>query len=186
MASLSGSTEIVEPPVRHGTCRLYLTIGGTRYAVRPIPGQPRGVKVYCLRALDGERAGALYSVAIVNREAGCTCPDAEVNGAVCKHVMALRAIGFLPVSARTAAESKAEAERLAAARQRRAAAPPVAMIEPPAEKPELLARARRRHTPVTSSPGASLPPPASPASPFAAGFRQAVSGHVAQLQGGVA
>ena len=63
---------------------------------------------------NGERAGKLYSVALVNREAGCTCPDAEVNGATCKHVMALRAIGFLPVSARTAAESKAEAARIAA------------------------------------------------------------------------
>jgi hypothetical protein len=184
MVSVSGSTEIVEPPVRHGKCRLEITIGATRYTLRPIPGQPRGVKVYCLRALGGERAGALYSVALVNREAGCTCPDAEINGATCKHVMALRAIGFLPLSARTAAESKAEDERLAAARRRRAVAPPAAVVTPPAEKSPALARARQRHSPATSSSGASLVPPASPASPFATGFRQAVAGHVAQLQGG--
>jgi uncharacterized Zn finger protein len=142
------------------------------------------MKVYALRSLTGERAGAIYSVAMVNREAGCTCPDAEINGATCKHVMALRAIGFLPVSARTAAESKVEAERLATARRRRAAAPQAAVTTPPAEKPAALAQARRRHVPATSSPGASLTPPASPASPFATGFRQAVAGHVAQLQGG--
>jgi hypothetical protein len=182
MDSLSGSTQSVEPPVRHGTCRLQITIGGTCYSLRPLPGQPRGVKVYCLRSLTGERAGALYSVAMVNREAGCTCPDAEINGATCKHVMALRAIGFLPVSARTASESKAEALRLAAARRRRAAAPPAAVITPPAEKPEPLARARRRHAPATSSPGATLAPPASP---FVTGWNTAVSKHVATLaQGG--
>jgi hypothetical protein len=154
MGSLSGPTEIVEPPVRHGKCRLHITIGGTCYALRPIPGQPRGVKVYCLRSLNGERAGMFYSVAIVNREAGCTCPDAEINGAVCKHIMALRAIGFLPISARTAAESKAETDRLG------------------------IARGRRRHSPATAGPLAS------PASPFVAGWNTAVSKHVTQLQGG--
>jgi hypothetical protein len=186
MDSLSGSTQSVEPPVRHGTCRLQITIGGTRYSLRPLPSQPRGVKVYCLRALDGERAGVLYSVAMVNREAGCTCPDAEINGAVCKHVNALRAIGFLPISARTASERNAEAARLTAARRRRAAAPAAAVITPPADKPEPLARARRRHSPATSSPGASLAPLASPASPFVTGWNTAVSQHVAQLQGGTA
>jgi SWIM zinc finger len=186
MVTLAGTTEIVEPLMRHGKCRLHITIGGTCYALRPIPGQPLGVKVFSLRSLNGEREGKNYCVAIVNREAGCTCPDAEVNGAVCKHVMALRATGFLPVSARTASESKAEAARLAVAHRRRAAAPPAAVVAPPTERPDRLARARRRHSPVSVMPPASPTPPASPASPFATGFRKAVSAHVAQLQGGVA
>ena len=177
MVSLPGTAPSVEPPpVRHGKCRLTLTIGGTHYSLRPIPGQPRGMRVYALRSLNGERAGKYYSVAVVNREAGCTCPDAETNGAVCKHIMALRALGFLPVSARTAAESRAEAARLAAAKKRRPTAPPAAPVAPPAG-PDPLARARRKHTPVTISP------PASPQSPFVAGFKAAIREHVTQLQG---
>ena len=140
--------------MRHGTCRLTLEIGGTSYALRPIPGQPRGMKVFALRSLTGERAGKVYSVAVVDRTAGCTCPDAEVNGATCKHVMALLLIGFLPVSARTAAESKAEADRLG------------------------IARARRRHSP------AIVAPLASPTSPFVSGWNNAVSQHVGRLQQG--
>ena len=180
MVSLSGSTPGVEPPpVRHGTCRLTLTIGGTDYALRPIPGQPRGMHVYCLRPLNGERAGKIYSVAIVNREAGCTCPDAEVNGAVCKHVMALRAIGFVPISARTASESKAEAARVAATRRRRTAAPAAAEVIPPAG----LSRRRLQRHAVTL---AAALPPQPPQSPFVAGWHQAVNQHVTALaKGGV-
>jgi hypothetical protein len=138
------------------------------------------MKVFALRSLTGERAGAIYSVAVVDREAGCTCPDAETNGAVCKHVMALRAVGLLSVVARTASESKAEAARLAANRRRRAAAPPAAVVATPDEQPARLARARRRHSPVTAAPPRTLTPPASP---FVAGWKTAVSQHVTQLQG---
>ena len=53
MVMLASQQEIVEPPVRHGTCRLQITIGGTSYSLRPIPAQPRGVTVWVLRALDG-------------------------------------------------------------------------------------------------------------------------------------
>ncbi len=157
MATLPGPAPCAEPPsvpVRHGVCRLHVTIGATCYALRPIPGQPRGMKVFALRSLTGERAGKVYNVAVVDRTAGCTCPDSEINGATCKHVMALRAIGFLPVSARTAAETKAEADRLG------------------------IARARRRHTPATVAPLAS------PASPFVAGWNNAVAQHVTRLQQG--
>lgn len=157
MNSLPDPAPCADPPVRHGTCRLHLTIGATCYTLRPVPGQPRGMRVFTLRSLTGERAGATYSVAVVDGTAGCTCPDHEVNGAVCKHVAALRAIGFIPVSARTAAESTAEADRVR------------------------VARARRRHAPVVAAP---LTPPASP---FVAGWRTAVADHIAVLaKGGVA
>jgi hypothetical protein len=193
MNSLPGTAPSVEPPpTRHGTCRLQITIGGTSYSLRPIPAQPRGVTVWVLRSLDGPRAGSRYSVASVKREAGCTCADHETNGATCKHVMALRAIGLIPRSARTTREASAEESTRAARRPGKAIAaltkrihraPPVAA--PPDEKPDRLARARRRHSPATVTSTASPTPPASPASPFATGFRQAVSAHVARLQGGV-
>ena len=104
--------------------------------------------------------------------------------------MALRVIGLIPRSARTSSEASAEqtaraarrpAKALAALADRIHSAPLVAA--PPAEKPERLAHARRRHSPATITSPASPTPPASPASPFATGFRQAVSAHVAQLQG---
>jgi hypothetical protein len=175
------------PPVRHGKCRLILIIGGTSYSLRPIPQQPRGYLVWSLRVLDGDRAGKNYCVAIAKREAGCTCPDMETNGAVCKHVAAMRALGFLPVSCRTAGEIKAEAARIAANKARRAKAPAAApakplssQITPPvaASGPDPLARARRRHKPDRpSGPVTSLP------TPTVAGWHQAVNAHVAQLQG---
>ena len=67
MVKLASDAPIVKPPARHGTCRLQITIGGTSYSLRPIPAQPRGVTVWVLRALDGPRAGARYTVASVNR-----------------------------------------------------------------------------------------------------------------------
>ena len=138
MVKLASDAPIVKPPVRHGTCRLQITIGGTSYSLRPIPcaaarrhrlGAPRSRR---------PRAGTRYSVASVNREAGCTCPDHETNGATCKHVMALRAIGLIPRSARTAREASAE-ERPA----------------PPAAPPR----------PSPTWPSASTPPRRSPPAP---------------------
>ena len=147
MDTVAASAATVEPPVRHGKCQLTLTIGGTHYRLRPIPSQPRGMKVWALRSLNGEREGKTYAVAMVNREAGCTCPDAEVNGATCKHVMAMRAIGFLPISARTARESEAEAQRVATSKKRRAKAPIAAIVATPTGR-DPLARAQRLHVPL--------------------------------------
>ena len=45
------------PPVRHGTCRLTLRIGGTEYRLRPMPA-PEGFKVvWTLKKLDSARPG---------------------------------------------------------------------------------------------------------------------------------
>jgi hypothetical protein len=179
MVRLANPHETVQPPVRHGTCRLQITIGGTSYSLRPMPAQPRGVTVWVLRALDGPRAGARYSVASVNRQAGCTCPDHETNGATCKHVMALRTIGLIPRSARTVRESSARAARRPAkalgelADRIHAAPPVVAPIAAPPAPPagrDPLARARRRHAPANTA-----------AAEFANGLRAAVRAHVAKL-----
>jgi len=198
MVKLASDATNVKPPVRHGTCRLQITIGGTSYSLRPIPAQPRGVTVWVLRSLDGPRAGARYSVASVNRQAGCTCPDHETNGAPCKHVMALRTIGLIPRSARTVREASARAARrpakaLADLGDRIHGAPPVAeaVASPVADRPaapsgrDPLARARRLHgkaldreTRSQTTPPASLP---GPARDFADGFRSAVRARVATL-----
>ncbi len=202
MVRLANAHESVQPPVRHGTCRLQITIGGTSYSLRPIPAQPRGVTVWVLRSLDGPRAGTRYSVASVNRQAGCTCPDHETNGATCKHVMALRTIGLIPRSARTVLEASAEASARAARRPAKAladladrihAAPPVgeAVEAPVADRPaapsgrDPLARARRiygnalqREARAQTTPPAPAP---GPARDFADGFRSAVRAHVASL-----
>jgi hypothetical protein len=189
MVKLASPHELVDPPVRHGTCRLQITIGATSYSLRPIPSQPRGITVWVLRALDGPRAGARYSVASVNRQAGCTCPDHETNGATCKHVMALRVIGLIPRTARTVREASAEQTARAARRPAKAladladrihAAPPA----PPSGRDQ-LARARRLHGKALASEkrvqtklSASAP---GPAEDFATGFRSAIHAHVAAL-----
>jgi hypothetical protein len=179
MVTLALPREIVEPPARHGVCRLRLQIGGTNYALWPVKGQPRGMVVWSLRSIDGPRAGTRYCVASVHREAGCTCPDHEINGAMCKHLLALKAIGLIPRSSRTKAEC---ADELAARARRAPAARQI-----PAVADKRLARARRHHKPEL---GPAPPRPYHP-DPVATAkeFRSAVSSHIATLahaaQGGV-
>ena len=101
--------------------------------------------------LDGPRAGTRYKVASVKREAGCTCPDHETNGATCKHVMALQSDRpYPPLRSHRDARPRPRnqpappppAKALADLTKRIHSAPPVAA--PPAEKPDPLTRARRR------------------------------------------
>ena len=194
MVRLANPHERVQPPVRHGTCRLHIAIGGTSYSLRPIPAQPRGVTAWVLRALDGPRSGTRYSVASVNRQAGCTCPDHETNGATCKHVMALRVIGLIPRSARTAREAAADETARADRRPNKAradlvdrihAAPPVAAAPAPPSGRDPLARARRIHgkTLATENLSRTKAPTSTPrpARDFSNGFRSAVRAHVATL-----
>lgn len=85
-------------PVRHGTCGLHLTIGGTRYRLRPIT-PPAGIKaIWTLRKAEaGADRPATYQVSVPRGlPASCTCPDFAINGAVCKHLGALRALGLIP------------------------------------------------------------------------------------------
>ena len=97
------------PPVRHGTCRLTLRIGGTEYRLRPMPAPAGFRSVWTLRKLDPHAAPVTYTVAAPKGEpAGCTCPDHESRGSTCKHIMSLAALGLIakpkaarPVKART-------------------------------------------------------------------------------------
>ena len=168
------------PPVRHGTCRLTLRIGGTEYRLRPMPA-PAGFRVvWALKKLDPHGPVVHYSVALPKGEpAGCTCPDHEQRGSICKHIMALAALGLLP--------------RPKAARPPKARTPSTpGMPGRPSPRPRPC-RPRRAATWRRSSPARGLelraawpprfrrPGPAAPS--FAAGFRQAVAAHVGRLNG---
>ncbi|MDE2100042.1 MAG: SWIM zinc finger family protein [Patescibacteria group bacterium] len=138
-------------PARHGKCSLRLSIGGTEYRLTPLT-PPAGYKVvWSLRKLDPTRS-AIYQVAVERgQQPGCTCPDFEINGAVCKHVGALKALGLIPGrKARPAAARRSHARRLAEP----AAAPA------PASAPR---------------PAGPAPVPGG----FTAGFRRAVNEHLA-------
>ena len=159
------------PPVRHGICRLTLRIGGTEYRLRPMPAPPGFRKVWTLRKL-GEFATATYSVAQPKGEpVGCTCPDHEQRGSICKHIMSLAALGLitLPKAARPV---KARTKRVHAANARQAIA----------EAKALPVEARRHLAEIaTALPEGWQPGGAHPS--FAVGFRSAVAAHVGQIRG---
>ena len=88
------------PTERHGICRLTLRIGGTDYRLRPFPPVPGSglVAIWTLRKFqdDPGRAPVAYAVASDGCETKCTCPDHTLNGARCKHIMALIALRLIP------------------------------------------------------------------------------------------
>ncbi len=158
------------PPVRHGIARLTLRIGGMDYRLRPMPA-PAGFRaVWVLRKLDPNGPAVSYSVAQAKGQpAACTCPDHELNGATCKHIMALSALGLIPrpKAARSKATSTARARKLHAKNARQAISQAQAIVDArPTATATILEEAWQ--------PGGDYPS-------FAAGFRQAVSAHVARI-----
>jgi SWIM zinc finger len=111
-------------PVRHGKCGLHLSIGGTRYRLQPITPPPGFKAVWTLRKIAADQS-ATYQVAVEKgQQPGCTCPDHEFNGAVCKHIGALMALGLIPGrKARTAAARRSHARSVAEAPARRPVGP---------------------------------------------------------------
>ena len=160
------------PTVRHGTCRLTLRIGGTEYRLRPMPAPPGFKSVWTLRKLDpgGE---VTYSVAAPKgAQPGCTCPDHEFNTSVCKHIMALAALGLIlrpkaarPVKARTRQLHRPAVDPLPVEAHRH-----LAEIAGPIPEGWQLGGAGKAAL-------ATAPPVGS----FAAGFRQAVAAHVGRI-----
>ena len=166
MASVADAARPVgasPPPVRHGLCRLTLRIGGTDYRLRPMPAPPGFRSVWVLRKLD-QGGEVTYSVAAPKgRTAGCTGPDHEHNGAICKHILALAAIGLIPTQQAPGPRQPRKRDlRLHAKNARRAIAEANAL---PGEA--------RRH------PAEIAPPPED----FAAGFRAAVRDELARMGG---
>jgi hypothetical protein len=100
---------------RHGKCGLHLSIGGTRYRLRPL-APPAGFRVLWSLRKQANDHSAIYQVAVAKGQApACTCPDYRINGAVCKHIGALVALGLIPGrKPRPAAARRAHARRLAA------------------------------------------------------------------------
>ena len=103
-------------PVRHGKCGLELSIGSTRYRVRPLT-PPAGFKVIWSLRKQSPETSAVYQVAVERgQQPACTCPDSSISGAVCKHIGALQALGLIPGrKARPAAARRSHARSLAEA-----------------------------------------------------------------------
>jgi hypothetical protein len=80
------------PPVRHGTCRLIIVIDDVHYSIRRARPAGPGSKLWRLKAADGPRAGAAYSVCSYKGQVACSCPDSIYQKATCKHIQALRAL----------------------------------------------------------------------------------------------
>jgi hypothetical protein len=153
------------PPVRHGLCRLTLRIKGIDYRLRPMPAPPGFRAVWVLRKLDPHSVAASYSVAAPSggKPAGCTCPDHEINGAICKHILALSAVGLIPKPKVPKPRPPRKRDlQLHAKNARRAIA----------EANALPAEARRHLAEI-----------APPAEDFAAGFRAAIRDELARMGG---
>jgi hypothetical protein len=117
---------------------LRIRIGATWYQLRQMPA-PAGFRtVWTLRKLDPETPAVTYSVAQAKGEdPRCTCPDHEINGAICKHVMALAAAGLIkqPKAARPKPQKAPSARALKAhAKNARAAIAEAKALDPAARR----------------------------------------------------
>ena len=149
-------------PVRHGKCSLHLSIGGTLYRLHPITPPPGFRAVWSLRKQSPE-SSAVYQVAVEKgRQPACTCPDFEINGAVCKHLGALRALGLIPGrKARPAAARRSHARRLRGqgARPGRPVRRRVPVRHRPgSRRPSAASRSRRRAIPDCAACGEAFDP----------------------------
>ena len=122
----------VAPPVRlakarsprHGTCKLRVFISSDEYSLKRQPAPRPSVRVWALRKLTGDRAGASYTVRRAAGRITCSCPDFANNKFACKHIKALVALGLLSGRKRPAPVARAlaiEAPRSPAARATAAA-----------------------------------------------------------------
>jgi hypothetical protein len=83
--------------------------GGKFYAVIPLGAQPGFKGTWRLKARDTQTT---YTVAAPKTgRPGCTCPDHETRGTVCKHIRALAAIGLLKAPKDKPAPSQARARK---------------------------------------------------------------------------
>ena len=150
------------PPVRHGICRLTLRIGGTEYRLRPIRHQPGFRAVWTLKKLDPHGPVVHYSVAQPKGEpAGCTCPDHEQRGSICKHIMALAALGLIALP-KAARPPKARTRQIHARNARQAIAEAKAL---PVEGAATWRRSSGRCPRVGSSAARAAPPSLPPPRP---------------------
>ena len=172
------------PPVRHGICRLTLRIGGTEYRLRPMPAPPGFRKVWTLRN-SIRTATATYSVAQPKGEpVGCTCLDHEQRGSLCKHIMALAALGLIALP-KAARPPKARTRQIHARNARQAIAEAKALpVEARRHLAEIVGPFPEGWQLGGAGRAALAPAAPAPAAPsFATGFRSAVADHVARMNG---
>jgi hypothetical protein len=162
-----------------------------------MPPQPGFHAVWTLHKLDPERSAA-YTVAHAKGEdARCTCPDHELSGSICKHVMSLAALGLIrkPKAARPKkAPSSARVKRIHA-KNARAAIAEAESLDPAARRhlgeiaapptPSVPLRGTERRAAIVGLPRAEemdirleLGPTA-----FVHGFRRAIAEHVRAIRG---
>jgi hypothetical protein len=181
---------------------------GKFYAVIPLGAQPGFKGTWRLRAHDTQTT---YTVAAPKSgKPGCTCPDHETRGTMCKHIRALAAIGLLrapkdkpapsrakglKAHAKNARAAIAEAKKLDPAARRHLAA----MGPPPAPRPleeimpdagpgilyPVFGKDEGGRQKAESRPSVPVQPSSLILQPseFAAGFRQAVAAHLALKRG---
>jgi hypothetical protein len=152
------------PPVRHGSCSpLWVRINGVWYTVHTLGDQPGFTAVWQVRKQDPERSAAYTVAQQARKDPGCTCPDHELNGFLCKHIRALQSVGLLKKPRpRTPRQSRKRDLQLHAKNARQAIA----------EVKALPAEARRHLAEI-----------APPAEDFAAGFRAAIRDQLARMSG---
>jgi hypothetical protein len=165
--------------------------GGKFYAVIPLGAQPGFKGTWRLKARDTQTT---YTVAAPKTgRPGCTCPDHETRGTVCKHIRALAAIGLLKAP-KDKAPSRSKGLK-AHAKNARAAIAAAKALDPAARRhlaamgPEPAPRPIEELMPAPGPgillpvrPAAKILPPV-PEGSFAAGFRQAVADHLALRRG---
>jgi hypothetical protein len=95
-----GAQPAPTPPVRHGLCRLTLTIDG---AADRLSRAPTARAAWHLKKRPEPRAGVTDCALSHKFIVSCTCHDSTTGGAVCKPVRALKALG--PVAKRAVPEA---------------------------------------------------------------------------------
>jgi hypothetical protein len=86
------------PVVRHGKCRLILSINGVAYKLRRHVAECKGAKVWSLAKVEvpaGYRGRRQHTVVRYQGRISCTCEDSCYRGTICKHARALVAAGVL-------------------------------------------------------------------------------------------
>jgi hypothetical protein len=172
------------PPVRTGRCTLILVIDGKRYRLSAAPPVTRGSKIWHVKVLPGqERSGRTYSICSFRSMIDCTCPDSTRNGAACKHVRALQALGIISKRSVHSVMARWEASQEMKRPRKKAASPQLALpapAPPPSDPPRNPVLARRRHIPLNADGRA--PSQADPADGFAVGWKNAVLAHLETMR----
>jgi SWIM zinc finger len=83
-------------PVRHGSVSCEVRINGVPYRLRRCSSIGlRGERSWSLTHTSGPRVGTTHVVCRVRKTISCSCEDASMRGARCKHLRALIALGLI-------------------------------------------------------------------------------------------